>query len=50
MDKERLNRYLLEATQELRGSLDFWLEHGWDRKYGGIMTCLDRQGRPYCEG
>ena len=49
MDKERLNRYLLEAAQELRGSLDFWLEHGWDRKYGGIMTCLDRQGRPYCE-
>jgi N-acylglucosamine 2-epimerase len=23
----------------------FWLEHGFDKEYGGIMTGLDRQGR-----
>ncbi len=24
--------------------LPFWLEHGLDRRHGGIYTCLDRQG------
>lgn len=23
----------------------FWTEHGYDSEYGGVMTCLDRQGR-----
>lgn len=25
--------------------LPFWLEHGLDRKHGGIYTCLDREGK-----
>lgn len=25
--------------------LPFWLEHGLDRKHGGIYTCLDRKGK-----
>lgn len=25
--------------------LPFWLEHGLDRRHGGIYTCLDREGR-----
>lgn len=25
--------------------LAFWLEHGLDRKHGGIYTCLDREGK-----
>lgn len=25
--------------------LPFWLEHGFDRKHGGIYTCLDREGK-----
>lgn len=24
--------------------LPFWLAHGWDRKHGGVYTCLDRDG------
>lgn len=22
----------------------FWLQHGWDRKHGGVYTCLNRDG------
>ncbi|MBN2266503.1 MAG: AGE family epimerase/isomerase [Candidatus Aminicenantes bacterium] len=29
----------------LDDSLPFWLEHGLDRRFGGIMTSLDREGR-----
>ena len=25
--------------------MPFWLQHGLDREYGGILTCLDRDGR-----
>jgi N-acylglucosamine 2-epimerase len=25
-------------------TLPFWLEHGWDRQHGGIVTSLDRDG------
>lgn len=28
----------------LLDSIPFWLEHGMDRKHGGIMTALDRDG------
>ena len=24
--------------------IPFWIEHGWDREHGGMMTCLDRDG------
>ena len=24
--------------------MPFWLKHGWDRKQGGVYTCLDRDG------
>ena len=24
--------------------MPFWLKHGWDRKNGGVYTCLDRDG------
>ena len=29
--------------------LPFWLDHAMDTEYGGIMTCLDREGRIYGE-
>jgi len=35
---ERCRRELLE------GVMPFWMEHGWDRKHGGVYTCLDRDG------
>ena len=28
----------------LNNTLPFWLRHGWDHQYGGILTCLDRDG------
>ena len=28
----------------LEGVMPFWMEHGWDRKHGGVYTCLDRDG------
>ena len=29
--------------------LPFWLDHAMDTEHGGIMTCLDREGRIYGE-
>ena len=28
----------------LKSIMPFWLKHGLDRKYGGVYTCLDRDG------
>ena len=30
-----------DLTQDI---LPFWLRHGWDRRHGGVYTCLDRDG------
>lgn len=29
--------------------IPFWLKHGVDEEYGGMLTCLDRTGRVYSE-
>ena len=29
----------------LTNIMPFWMEHGLDRKHGGIYTCVDREGR-----
>lgn len=34
--------YRVDLTDNI---LPFWLEHGLDRKHGGIYTCLDREGK-----
>jgi len=34
-------RYRKDLTENI---LPFWLEHGLDRKNGGVYTCLDRDG------
>ena len=32
-------------VNDLRGNImPFWMEHGLDRKHGGVYTCLDRDG------
>ena len=36
-----MRKFLLENV------LPFWMEHGIDRECGGIITCLDREGKPY---
>ena len=35
---ERCRKELLENI------MPFWMKHGWDRKNGGVYTCLDRDG------
>ena len=25
--------------------MPFWLKYGWDRKNGGVYTCVDRDGK-----
>lgn len=32
---------------EVHQCLDFWMKNGTDEKYGGIITCLDREGRVF---
>ena len=32
---------------ELDGCIDFWLKHGMDQEYGGVLTCLDREGKVF---
>ena len=33
--------------EELHRCVQFWLEHGMDWEFGGVMTCLDRGGTVY---
>lgn len=45
--KERLTEYRAWAKAELERCVAFWLENGMDRRHGGILTCLDREGQVY---
>ncbi|MBQ4320995.1 MAG: AGE family epimerase/isomerase [Oscillospiraceae bacterium] len=36
-------------TELLESCVPFWLEHGADREYGGLLNCLDREGKVYSE-
>lgn len=38
---KQAQRYRSELTGSL---LPFWLKHGLDREFGGMLTCLDRDG------
>lgn len=42
---EKLRQFYREFL--LENVIPFWLKNGIDREYGGILTCLDRQGRVY---
>ena len=35
------------VQEQLKISVEFWLKHGMDPKYGGVYTCLDRKGEVY---
>lgn len=35
------------VRSELERCADFWLTHGLDRVYGGMYTCLDREGKVF---
>lgn len=50
MENQDLKKYLEDWRDRYRKDLTgdmlpFWLEHGLDRKHGGIYTCLDREGK-----
>ncbi len=36
-------------TELLDSCVPFWLEHGVDTEYGGILNCLDRSGKVYSD-
>lgn len=47
-DADVLARIRANCVDELYGRIaPFWAEHSVDRAYGGFITCLERDGRPY---
>jgi len=43
--------WLVEFRQNLlHGTMQFWIDHGIDRQYGGALGCLDREGNPIPPG
>ena len=37
--------FAAKCREELLGNvMPFWMKYGWDRKNGGVYTCLDRDG------
>ena len=44
MEREKLQSAQIWIQGELRKIADFWLKYGLDPVYGGVYTCLDRQG------
>lgn len=47
MSKEMISEIQGWAREELKQSLEFWLEYGLDREHGGFYTCLTRDGKIY---
>ena len=46
-----MNSYLQATKQwvkeELKRCVDFWVNNGFDRRHGGMYTCLDRKGQVF---
>jgi len=47
MEIEILKKFKRLYYDELGGCLEFWHRFGLDRKFGGYLTCLDRQGEVF---
>lgn len=47
MKAEELTNTHEFIRNELGRCIAFWLEHGIDKEYGGVYTCLDRAGNIY---
>jgi N-acylglucosamine 2-epimerase len=45
--KEQLRGIHQWIKDELDRCVRFWLDNGMDSEYGGVYTCLDRQGRVF---
>ena len=45
-DTDTIKSYKKRFSDELfNSSIPFWLEHGLDKEFGGILTCLNREGK-----
>ena len=44
MDRKYFEDLLKFYEKELDQTLDFWYDHGYDKKNGGFFTCLERNG------
>ena len=50
MERAVLEQYHKKYRSDLfEAVLPFWLDNGWDKAYGGINTCLDREGKLFSE-
>jgi len=47
MDREKLIESRRWIKEELDRCVNFWLNNGMDKEYGGVYTCLDREGRVF---
>ena len=44
-NKSYWSDFAAKCREELLGNvMPFWMKYGWDRKNGGVYTCLDRDG------
>jgi len=43
------NVYDKLKSELLDSCVPFWLDHGVDKEYGGVLTCLDRTGQIYSQ-
>ena len=46
MDKKEYLRHWADSYKRdlTENIMPFWMEHGWDRKHGGVYTCVNRDG------
>ena len=47
MDREKLSEAREWIKEELDRCVNFWLNYGIDKEYGGVYTCLDREGKVF---
>lgn len=45
--EQKLFAHQTWVKEELERCVRFWLEHGMDSEFGGVLTCLDREGNVF---
>ena len=44
-EEDFITEFAETCREELLGNImPFWMKNGWDRRHGGVYTCLDRDG------
>ena len=46
MDKKKYLEFWAKSYKEdlTKNIMPFWMKHGWDKTYGGVYTCVNRDG------